>query len=217
MSELARGFRSDEHLRRIAHCGGRSGNPWRCRFSGVALVSYHDELRKAMVLLSEQPNVVFLGQGVGSPGTSMHSTLSDVPHHLRLEMPVAEELQMGMAIGMALQGFLPVCIFPRWNFVLRAADQLVNHLDRLPIYSDGEFKPKVIIRVAVPSTWPFDPQSQHDDDLSGAFIDVLRTVAVRKLGNEKDIVPLYRNIAAGDSSAIMVEYTDLYKNERAKL
>ncbi len=178
-------------------------------------MTYHDELRKAMVLLSEQPNVVFLGQGVGNPGTSMHSTLTDVPQSMRKEMPVAEELQMGMAIGMALEGFLPVCIFPRWNFVLRAADQLVNHLDRLPIYSGGEFKPKVIIRTAVPSTHPFNPQAQHDDDFSEAFGLMLRTVDISYLHWPEVIVDHYRRAIESKVSTIMVEYTDQYRNVRA--
>ena len=178
-------------------------------------MTYHDELRKAMVLLSEQPNVVFLGQGVGNPGTSMHSTLTDVPQSMRLEMPVAEELQMGMAIGMALEGFLPVCIFPRWNFVLRAADQIVNHLDRLPIYSGGEFKPKVIIRTAVPSTEPFNPQSQHDDDFTGPFALMCRTLCIIRLRHPEAIVERYREAMNRDGSTLLVEDTHFYRNVRA--
>lgn len=180
-------------------------------------MNYHDELCKAMLMLAEHPKSIFLGQGVGCAGTSMHSTLADVPREKRLEMPVAEELQMGMAIGMALEGYLPICIFPRWNFVLRAADQLVNHLDRLPIYSGGEYKPKVIIRTAVPSTSPFNPQAQHDDDFGDAFRKMLRTVWVQPLARAEQIVPHYRSAAEQYSpSTILVEYTDRYRNERGK-
>lgn len=177
-------------------------------------MSYHDELCKAMLMLAEQPNVIFLGQGVGNPGTSMWSTLSDIPRNKCLEMPVAEELQMGMAIGMALEGYLPVCIFPRWNFMLRAADQLVNHLDRLPIYSGGEFKPKVIIRTAVPSKSPFNPQAQHDDDFTSAFEEVFRTVEIMRCRKANDIYTLYDVAAKSYRSFVMVEYTELYRNER---
>ena len=95
---------------------------------------------------------MFLGQGVGNPGTAMSDLLKGVPLDKRIEMPVAEEMQVGMCIGMSLNGFIPVCIIPRWNFALRAADQIINHLDRLPLYSDGAYRPKVIIRVATPSS-----------------------------------------------------------------
>lgn len=188
-----------------------------CRQKTMAVdrVIYFDELCAAMALLAREPNVVFMGQGVGNPGTTMSQTFRDVPAAKRLEMPVAEELQMGMAIGMALEGVLPVCIFPRWNFVLRAADQLVNHLDRLPLYSDGGYKPKVIIRVAVPSKRPFDPGPQHDDDFSNAFEKMLRTVKIIRLPNASDIVPAYAWALRSERSVILVEYTDCYKNARA--
>lgn len=179
-------------------------------------MTYHDELCRAMAMLAEHPKAIFLGQGVGNPGTSMHSTFADVPASKRLEMPVAEELQMGMAIGMALEGYLPICVFPRWNFVLRAADQLVNHLDRLPIYSGGDYKPKVIIRTAVPSKEPFNPQAQHDDDFTAAFQFMLRTIATYKLVSTENVLSSYAHALDAPRSCIMVEFTELYRNERAK-
>lgn len=179
--------------------------------------SYHDELRKAMVLLSEQPNSVFVGQGVARHGgTSMSSTFCDVPEQKLIEFPVAEELQMGACTGMALEGMLPVCIFPRWNFVLRAADQIVNHLDRLPLYSKGGYCPKVIIRVAVPSVDPFNPGPQHDADFTDAFSRMLRTVKTYRIYHETEVLPFYKDALAYDGSSILVEYTKHYRNERGK-
>jgi pyruvate/2-oxoglutarate/acetoin dehydrogenase E1 component len=195
-------------------------------------MDYHDELCAAMVWLSQRPNVYFFGQGVGCPGTGMSSTFRNVPmtrwnedtekeEPIRIEMPVAEEMQMGMCVGIAVRKrAVPVCIFPRWNFVLRAADQLVNHLDRLPIYSAGEFKPGVVIRVAVPSKEPFDPQSQHDADLTSQFYHMLRTVNVLKLEETDDIQIYYERAYTAatlhGASTILVEYSDKYRNERGK-
>jgi len=140
-----------------------------------------------------------------------------VPQHQRLEMPVAEDMQMGMAIGMALGGYLPVCVFPRWNFLLLAANQLVNHLDRLPLYSDGGYQPKVIIRTAVPSSHPFNPGPQHDDDFTDAFRAMLRTVRIETLVQPSDIVPAYAAAVKSERSMLLVEYTDCYRNERGNV
>jgi pyruvate/2-oxoglutarate/acetoin dehydrogenase E1 component len=181
----------------------------------LPVLSYFDELRAAMSLLAYRHDTVFMGQGVGVPGTTMSATLKDVPQSKRLEMPVAENMQMGMAIGMALEGYLPVCIFPRWNFLLLAADQLVNHLDRLPLYSDGGYKPKVIIRTAVPSTKPFNPGPQHDDDFTFAFSKMLRTVHVEELKHPAAILPAYAAAMQSDRSTLLVEYTEQYKDARA--
>jgi pyruvate/2-oxoglutarate/acetoin dehydrogenase E1 component len=178
-------------------------------------LNYFDALCAAMTHLGERDNVVFMGQGVASAGTTMSATLRDVPLSKRLEMPVAEEMQMGMAIGMSLQGLLPVCIFPRWNFVLRAADQLVNHLDRLPLYSS--YRPKVIIRTAVPSKHPFNPGPQHDDDFTAAFRVMFRTVKIAELSVAEDILPAYQAALERDGSTLLVEYTEGYRNERAKV
>lgn len=179
-------------------------------------MSYHDELSKAMVLLSQQPRAFFVGQGVGVPGTSMHSTLTDVPQEQRIEFPVAEELQMGYCIGRALVGDLPICIFPRWNFVLRAADQIINHLDRLPIYSDGQYKPKIIIRTAVPSKEPFNPGPQHDDDFTLPFRLMCRTIYVVQLVTPESVLTAYKHALKRPGSTILVEMTEHYKDERGK-
>ena len=178
--------------------------------------SYHDELCRAMAWLGQQDRIIFLGQGVGNPGTAMSDSLIWVPTAKRIEMPVAEEMQVGMSVGMSLNGWIPVCVIPRWNFALRAADQIINHLDRLPIYSCGGYRPKVIIRVATPTMNPFDPGAQHDADLTEAFRIMLRTVEIVTLTCSGDIVPAYRRAFDSAGSTIVVEYTEHYRNARAE-
>jgi pyruvate/2-oxoglutarate/acetoin dehydrogenase E1 component len=179
----------------------------------IAFPTYFGELCSAMHAVSEFQNTVFMGQGVAVPGTTMSDTFQYVPQSQRLEMPVAEDMQMGMAIGMALEGYLPVCVFPRWNFLLCAANQLVNHLDRLPLYSG--YRPKVIIRTAIPSKYPFNPGPQHDDDFTAAFSGMLRTVRVVRLTVPSQIVPAYLEAVEAQGSTLLVEFTDEYKNARA--
>jgi pyruvate/2-oxoglutarate/acetoin dehydrogenase E1 component len=181
----------------------------------VSVISYFGSLVEAMRLCAQEPNAAFMGQGVGlAGGTTMSQTLELVPEHMRLEMPVAEDMQMGMAIGMSLEGVLPICIFPRWNFLLLAANQLVNHLDRLPIYSG--YRPKVIIRTAIPSTVPFNPGPQHDDDFTDAFAMMTRTVKIVRLKEAELIVPAYRAAIESEGSTLLVEYTEHYKDQRGK-
>ena len=93
-------------------------------------MKYFDELCRAMEWLARDPRVMFLGQAVGCPGTAMTNTLKNVSRDKLLELPVAEEMQMGMANGLALAGQVPVSIFPRWNFLLLAVNQVGNHLDK---------------------------------------------------------------------------------------
>ena len=81
----------------------------------------------------------------------MSNTLKNVSRDKLLELPVTEEMQMGMSTGLALGGHVPVSIYPRWNFLLCAVSQVVSHLDKLSAMSDGGFQPKVIIRTGIGS------------------------------------------------------------------
>jgi len=172
---------------------------------------YREELTKAMAMLSENPLTVFIGQAVARPGTAMSTTLAAVPLAQRLELPVMEEAQLGMATGMALAGWLPVCLYPRWNFLLLATNQLVNHLDKLPLYS--AYRPRVIIRTAVATPEPLDPGPQHLGDFTNAFKSMLSTIEVVRLNRAKDIVDSYHAAMTAAGSTLLVEYTGRYDDE----
>ena len=88
---------------------------------------YFNELKKSMNYLGRKKDTIFIGQAVEVPGTAMSNTLKDIKKGKLLELPVTEEMQMGMSLGMALEGYLPITIYPRWNFLLLATNQLVNH------------------------------------------------------------------------------------------
>ncbi len=177
----------------------------------VPQISYHGALTDAMSVLGKYyKNTIFIGQGVGCAGTTMTDTLDGVPKDKLLEFPVAEDLQMGTAIGMALGGWLPICIFPRWNFLICAANQIVNHLDKLSKFSS--YNPKVIIRVATPiANESFDPGPQHNSDFSNAFASMLEKVRIVKLLRPEWIMREYETAANADHSTLLVEYTEMYK------
>jgi pyruvate/2-oxoglutarate/acetoin dehydrogenase E1 component len=178
-------------------------------------MKYFEEIKKAMDWLAEKPETLFLGQAVGCAGTGMTNTLCDVSRSKLLEMPVAEEFQMGVSIGLALNGTIPVSIFPRWNFLLLATNQLVNHLDKIPNYSNGEFYPKVIIRTAIGSERPINPQIQHTGDFTDAYRLMLERIEVIRLEEPEDVFDAYKLAyeRKDNKSTILVEYGDYY-NEK---
>lgn len=175
-------------------------------------MKYFDELCRAMEYLAQDGRVVFMGQAVEVPGTAMTNTLKGVPREKLLELPVAEEMQMGMATGMALAGYVPVCLYPRWNFLLLAVNQLVNHLDKIPAISNGEFRPQVIIRTSIGSKRPLHPQHQHVGDFTEAFRLMCESIEVVRVDEPQDIFPAYRKGLERDDgrSTLIVEYGDYY-------
>jgi pyruvate/2-oxoglutarate/acetoin dehydrogenase E1 component len=172
---------------------------------------YFDELKRSMDYLNTLPDTIFLGQAVEYPGTAMTNTLKDCSPDKKLELPVFEESQMGMSIGLSLVGKLPISIYPRWNFLLLATNQIVNHLDKIPLYSD--YRPKVIVRTSIGSQRPLHPQHQHVGDYTEAFRKMLDTVRVVRLDHPEQIFEEYQAAASSPFSTILVEWGDYY-NER---
>ena len=178
-------------------------------------LKYKDELTRAMTYLGQDPRVIFLGQAVAYPGTAMTGTLSGVSDSQKLEFPVAEEMQLGASIGLALGGLIPVTLYPRWNFLLLAVNQLVGHLDKLSAMSQGGYSPKVIIRTGIGSERPLHPSHQHVGDFTEAFRSMLTTVEVIRLDEPEDIFPAYtKALTRQDGCAtICVEFGDSYSEK----
>ena len=178
-------------------------------------MKYFDELQRSMNYLARDPRTVFLGQAVAVAGTAMSNTLKGVPPDRLIELPVAEEMQMGMTTGIALTGLVPVSIFPRWNFLLCAINQLINHLDKVHVMSCGGYKTKVIIRTGIGSKRPLHPQYQHVGDFTEAVRAMCTTIEVIRLDEPAEIFPAYEKALLRDDrrSTILVEHGDFY-NEK---
>lgn len=178
-------------------------------------MKYYEELKKAMSLLAKNPDTLFIGQAVEYEGTGLYDSLTHIPNKKRLELPVAEYFQSGLANGMAINGMIPVSTFPRWNFLLMGVDQIVNHLDKFPTMSNGRCKPKVIIRVAVGSERPVDPQCQHKGNFAEAFRLMTQNINIVELHEPDQIVPAYREALEREDgvSTILVEFADYCKEK----
>jgi pyruvate/2-oxoglutarate/acetoin dehydrogenase E1 component len=165
---------------------------------------YKDNLTAAMTMLAQHPKAVFIGQSVRFGGQAMFASFAGVPMDMRIEMPVAEDFQMGMCAGLALAGFLPVCIFPRMDFMLLALNQLVNHLDNM------QPMPKVIIRTAVGSKWPLNAGSQHTQNYVEAFCAMLKNVQLLTCHSAAEIIPAYEIALNEPGSFVIVEFAEEY-------
>lgn len=176
-------------------------------------MKYFDELKRAMSFLAEHPKTMFIGQAVKYEGTGLYDSLSHLPSEKRIELPVAEYLQSGLANGMAIEGMIPVSTYPRWNFLLMGTDQIVNHLDKFITMSNGKCTPKAIIRVAVGSEYPVDPQCQHKGNFADSFRNMLKNIEVIELNEPEEIMPAYEKALNREDgiNTILVEFADYSK------
>tara|TARA_B100000787_G_scaffold85480_1_gene63034 strand:+ start:1960 stop:2496 length:537 start_codon:yes stop_codon:yes gene_type:complete len=178
-------------------------------------MKYFSELKKSMEYLAKKPNTLFIGQAVEYPGTAMFSTLNDVDKKKLLELPVAEEMQMGMTIGMIMENHFPISIYPRWNFLLLAINQLANHLDKLNLMTNNYYNSKCIIRTSVGSERPLHPQYQHIGDYSKSIRLMCPNINIVVLKKADQIFKEYKKAydRKDNISTILVEYGDYY-NEK---
>jgi len=168
-------------------------------------MEYKEEVIKAMELLAEDPRTIFIGQTVKYPSGPVYGTLLTVPNEKKIEVPVFEDTQLGICTGLSLMGLIPICIFPRFDFIICAMNQLVNHLDKIEEMSTERFRPKVIIRTMVGSTKPLYPGIQHSSNHTNGFRKLLKNIEVRKLVREEEIVPMYMEALDSMGSTILVE------------
>ena len=169
---------------------------------------YKDELTKAMTFLAEKEDTIFIGQQIVYAGNPMSTTLTEVPKEKMIEVPVMEETQMGMSLGLAITGKSVITFYPRWDFLVSAANQLINHADKFENMTGK--KVNVIIRVGVGSKDPLDPGIQHRNDYTQEFKSILQFTKIWELKNSEDIYSIYTNAYNEGGVHIIVEWPELY-------
>jgi pyruvate/2-oxoglutarate/acetoin dehydrogenase E1 component len=172
-------------------------------------MGYTENLRTAMSMIAKHKNAVFMGQTVLAGGSGMSKTLDHIPKEMRLELPVFESSQAGMAIGMSLAGRFPiVSVYPRINFLMEAMGILTGELDKIKEFSD--YKPHVIIRTAIATKRPMDPGPQHLGDYTLSLRHAFRNISVVRLTSSEMVVEHYKRALESPTSTILIEYMDLY-------
>ena len=157
-----------------------------------------------MKWLSDQEHTTFLGQGI-TCGDRFYGTLNDVPLIKCIEFPVAENLIMGSAIGITLKGYRPIVLFQRMDFMLIAADQIINHLALMPKMSGGQFKLPLIIRACIGSkTTKFDVGMQHRKNFKFLFEEYIKCEYYKP--------GIYQELYGLDEPFMIVEEKDSYDN-----
>ncbi len=178
-------------------------------------MSYKTELIKSMDYLSKKRDTLFIGQSVLYSGNAIFNTLKNVPKKKKIEVPVFEDVQAGFCTGLALNGFVPICVYPRFDFLILAMNQIVNHLDKIRHMSSNDFKPKVIIRTSIGSTNPLNGGVQHTQNYTKIFRQILTEIEVVRLINSKQILSAYKKAYSrkDTKSTLIIEDGDAYNQK----
>lgn len=177
-------------------------------------MKYFDELTRSMEWLAAQPKTIFLSQSCKYPGTAIYNTLKNVHNDKKIEFPVNEAMQLGCSIGMSLHEHIPISCFPRHNFFIAAADQLINNADKLPLMSSHNgWQPHVIIRVGVGHNHPLNPGQQHLGNFNDALQSMCKTVKFVELKNPKQILESYQEAYYNRGVTVLTEFHEYYQTK----
>ncbi len=110
------------------------------------VTTIHDTLFDEM---KADDRVVIMGEDVGARGGVFRATagfMDEFGEQRVIDTPLAESSIVGVAIGMALHGLLPVAEIQFADFIHPAFDQLVSEAARLRYRSNGDFGVPMVVR-----------------------------------------------------------------------
>jgi len=136
--------------------------------------SLGDAIRDGLTEVAKRdPSVLFFAEGVQDPA-ALFGTLKDLDKHLDpsrlIEMPIAENGLIGIAIGAAMAGKRPVISLQRVEFALLAMEQILNNAAKIHYVSNGLHQVPIVIRMVVGRGWGQGPE--HSQSLEAIFAHV---------------------------------------------
>jgi pyruvate/2-oxoglutarate/acetoin dehydrogenase E1 component len=173
-------------------------------------MTYKEQLTESMTILGQREDTIFIGQQIVWAGNPMSGTLINVPKEKMIEMPVMEDSQMGMSLGLSLTGKFVITFYPRWDFLICASNQLISHVDKIKLMSNNEWNPNMIIRVGKGSDKPIDPGHQHKGNYLEEFKSLCKNIEFHDLKTPSDVELAYKYVTKEGGIHILVEYPELY-------
>ena len=155
-------------------------------------VSYVDAIRLGFeYLMDNDPKCFAIGQGLWSPwyvGDSMKDLDLKFGRARVIDTPVSELGTTGVAIGAALNGYHPIVVYPRMDFMLLAADQIVNQAAKWRHMLGGKASPSLTIRGIVNRGG--EQGAQHSQALHSLFAHIpgLRVVMPATPSDARDLL-----------------------------
>lgn len=175
----------------------------------VQMTPYKDALTAAMTFLGQKDDTLFIGQQIVYAGNPMSTTLGNVDKDNKMiEVPVMEETQMGLSLGAAITGKKVVSFYPRWDFLISATNQLVNHVDKFKIMTGKDIT--MLIRVGKGSDKPLDPGHQHKGNYLEQYQALCPNIKFYNLLDTEIILQSYMEAYEQGGVSILVEYPELY-------
>jgi pyruvate/2-oxoglutarate/acetoin dehydrogenase E1 component len=170
--------------------------------------TYKDYLFEYMDKINNMENSIFIGQQIVFYGNPMSKTIDFQNKTKFIETPVFEETQMGMSLGLSIDDRFVVTFYPRWDFLICAANQLINHVDKFELMTNKKIH--MIIRVGKGSDKPLDPGHQHKGNYINDFKNMTQNIIFFDCVDIDSLKNSYEFSIKNKGVYIINEYPELY-------
>lgn len=167
--------------------------------------------------LARDEQVLLFGEDVGNNGGVFRATeglQKKYGEHRVFDTPLAESGIIGLANGLAVEGFRPVPEIQFFGFVFEAMDQIVSQIARLRYRSGGRYSAPVTIRS--PFGGGVRTPELHSDSLEGLF---LQSPGVKVVipSSPYDAKGLLLSAIRDNDPVIFLEHMRLYRSFRQEV
>ncbi len=173
-------------------------------------MTLREALSKGLREALRDERVFIMGQDVASYGGAYSVTkgfLEEFGPERIVDVPIAESVTVGAALGAAMGGMKPIVEIMTINFMLLAMDQLVNHAAKLRYMSNGQIEVPLIIRTVTGGGAQLG--ATHSQNFEGwlASVPGLKVVAP---STPYDALGLLRSAVNETDPVIIAEHAQLY-------
>ena len=172
--------------------------------------TYKQHLTDGTTRLVEEHGYYIIGQGARDGGHGMSATIDESLKKNCIELPVFEETQTGIALGMGLSGKNVMSIYPRFDFFISGLSQLINHSDKLNVMSHGKFSPNVVFRVGVGAKVPIDAGPQHTNNYTKQMREMLTDIKVHELSRGTKPLAVFDEVISLGGIHLIIEHYEYY-------
>ena len=110
-----------------------------------------DAINKALEIgLEKNPDLILLGEDIGKQGGVFRTTSglqAKFGAERVVDTPLSEQGIMGAAVGLSINGHLPVPELQFDGFIWPGFDQIINHITRFRTRTRGRYTTPMVIRV----------------------------------------------------------------------
>jgi pyruvate dehydrogenase E1 component beta subunit len=123
--------------------------------------------------MERDPNVIVLGEDVGKNGGVFRATeglQQKFGEERVVDTPLSESGIVGVAIGMAVYGLVPVVEIQFMGFIYAAMEQLISHAARIRTRSRGRFSCPLVVRT--PYGGGIHAPEHHSESTEALFVHI---------------------------------------------